>query len=321
LLQILRLSRKAGSSCSMKIAFIQHIIDNLQFRMKSFLLLFCSLIYLNSFGQVLENNSFNNKYFYRNNQLFGADSNVYTGDFKEYYPGKVKTEGSYINGLKSGTFRLYSDDGESVLWAIENYSAGHKDGVFKKFYKNSALIRNLISIENYRMDSLNDCYYWDRSGQLVKTVIHNQMNTYEIDSSILTIIVYIKGEFGVFLPDNDYRAIKKKIFCKKNPIEIQVAKVTCSNCWDPDQNIIDTLVLNDFKVISYSISGYSYRFKKDSGQTEFRFSKINGNKISDYLKSKVCNNYRNVFWLENIIILDKNNVEYFLPATKYEIFD
>jgi hypothetical protein len=271
---------------------------------------------MNIFGQDLENNSYNNKYYYNNHKLYGSDSSLYSGEFKEYFPGEVKESGNYLNGLKDGTFYKYKNNLYDLL-SVEHYSKGLKNGEFRKYYPYNECVMNLLSLENYKNDTLIDSYYWDKSGQLIKTIIDNQTKNYSIDSSIWTILFYIKGE-KLFKPPYYYyrtapsKGINRKYLCKKDPIKIQVAKITCTDCLSPGNDIVDTIVLNNFKVLSFSLS---YSQAGDSGTGEDIIGDVIPEKYKAVFKSLP------VFYLENVVILDNNNVQYYLTDAKYIIID
>jgi hypothetical protein len=284
--------------------------------MRRFLLIIFCLISVNNFGQVLENNSYNYKYYYKNHELYGSDSSLYSGEFEEYYPGLTKERGNYLNGLKDGTFYKYQDNGSAL--SVENYSMGLKNGEFRNYYPNDSWFTNLISLEYYKNDTLKDSYYWNKSGQLIKTIINKQTKTYAVDSSIWKIISFIKGEKMVENPYAGYtsspygRIIRKKYLCKKDPIIIQVAKITCADCRGSYYNEGDTIVLNDFKVLSFR---FTFSIAGDSPTSEV----IIGNVIPEKYKT-LCKTLP-VFYLEDIVILDNNNVQYNLSSTKYKIID
>jgi len=273
-----------------------------------------SLISIWTFGQELENNTYNNKYYYDNNRLYGPDSNTYTGKFMQFHPGSIKVNGDYVNGLKDGTFYIYDSDKQHGLIGVEKYSNGLKNGQFKNYNKGNTWIRNLISIENYTSDTLKEAYYWDRSGQLTKTFINNQTKTYSIDTSIWSIITYIKGQFAIFPAERlkPYYGIKEKYFCSNDSIKLLIAKITCTDCWEFGMDIKDTVILEEYKVLSFSVD-YNVLGDLKPGY------KIIGNTLPKNVRMGICNFIGLSIWISDIVIVDKNNIEYYLSDTKYMI--
>ena len=69
-----------------------------------------------------------------------SEDKPFTGNYREYYPGDIKVEGQFINGLKNGEFIYYNNSlgvieyGYCSVDSIINYSQGLKDGIQKKFH-------------------------------------------------------------------------------------------------------------------------------------------------------------------------------------------
>lgn len=269
-----------------------------------------------AFSQDIENNSYNNKYYFKDNKLYTSDSAIYTGIFQQYYPGELKIEGSYKNGLKEGRFYYHNIDNQ--IDSIISYTSGKKNGDYIEFNSNNTVVHNIIRLEEYKNDTLIKGYYWHDSGQLTKTFLNNEIQLYSFDTSIFTIIPFIKGERVVEKNGKMSIYLKKKDLCKNIKSLLQIAKVTCEECWSADQGIIDTLILKDFTIVSYTMEGPVYDNIRTGSHGDCTWN-IKSNNISDKIANYICNNYPAFLYFSEIKIIDNNNVEYNLPPIKVNI--
>jgi len=68
---------------------------------------------------------------------------------KGYYPsGKLKSEGSYVKGIKEGIHKKYYESGQ--LWQGRNYINGKKEGIQKYYYKSGELKEEIYIINGKR---------------------------------------------------------------------------------------------------------------------------------------------------------------------------
>lgn len=91
-------------------------------------------------------------------------------DYKFFFPeGTVKTEGTYVNGLRDGTWKTYNITGKTVL--EENWSAGLRSGVQNSFHSNGQLHLTYSSDSN---NISGKVIRYFRNGHLAMTGYYNR---------------------------------------------------------------------------------------------------------------------------------------------------
>jgi hypothetical protein len=263
-----------------------------------------------TFGQELENNSYNEKFILSENKLYLNDS-LYSGDFNEYYPGNTKIEGKYRNGLREGVFISYFEN-HSIQSKI-NYINGLKNGTALGYdWRNT-----LISKEAYVNDTLISGIYWNWTGQVEKKIYENKLTLYPIDSSIYRTIPFIKGlQF-----DNIKKRyqLNKVDLCNNLQHLINVALIRCEDCGTEETKILDTLISSDYIIKSYYIGGPIYENINGGNHWDWDAGLISNNKISDKTIKLICDNYPSFIWISDIIVIDKYKIETYLPNLKVYI--
>ncbi len=220
----------------------------------------------------------------------------FSGYYKEYYPGSIKMEGKYLNGLRVGKFTYYSYY-RSDIDSIVNYKNGKKDGMKKTFTP----WRYTDCIEYYTNDTLDgDCYYFVEGGQLDCIITYEKgkklkIDTCNLNDSIYYIEVDIKGPEGL---------ITKSFFKSKD--SLQVILINDNHSESKEERKIS--ILTNYKVISYTyfINGDDVY---QSGESPITFEKH-----KDFLDNTIFKGIE----ITNILIENPCGQRYYLPSKLFK---
>ena len=244
-------------------------------------------------------------YYIKDTLMYHDDDTLpFTGDYREYYPGNIKSKGHYTRGLKDGEFVNYDRDPEGET--IENYSNGLKDGVSKKYiYRNDKKI--LVRKETFTAGVLDTAIYWSVTGQLEKIRINAgepEVKSFQIDSNIYEILPLVSLKKGRKLYYTD--------FISEDSVRVKTAVVICSDCFHESREIRDTIATRDFSVQSFSMTsvcaGSDYVFYCRHGY-------ITREAVQYIERCKP-----NMFYLYNIIVVDKHGIPCELPSIACKIY-
>ncbi len=113
-----------------------------------------------------------NKLIYKNEIIYKEDL-IYNGTYCEYYENnKVKSEITYVNGMKEGVKKDYYEDGKIYLEVT--YVNNMKNGISLKYDKNG----NILIEEYYINDKLN--------GKSITNIYKNEINNIKLVKGIET---------------------------------------------------------------------------------------------------------------------------------------
>lgn len=264
---------------------------------------FCLLLWFFSVNGSAQEDQFyfyNNRYFVNQNKMYLGDSVLYNGEYVEYYPGKVKNTGKYCDGLKDGVFRSFDSDGNMV--SEITYQDGERNGSAKTYNEWGYL----LSDEWFDHDSLVSGIYWHRSGQLEKTFLNGKIQLYPVDSTVYRIMPMVKGM--VYNYSKDRYELKKKEFCRSDDPVIQIVAIRCGNCFGEDMSITDTIVLCNYKILSFLICSPVYDDSTYSQHTDYITGTFYENRLSPTFKNDFCQLYPAKISFENIQALDGFNI-------------
>ena len=233
----------------------------------------------------------------------------FNGNYKEYYPGEIKVKGQFVDGLKDGEFIYYnntignSEYGYCSKDSIVNYKAGKKEGIQKTFFfcPQEATRKNY---KNGMLDGLS--YYWNLSGQLTKIDAFNNnklisSKEINIDSNLVKIFIGVKGFKTDTLPSS--------VVFQMDTIELEVI----GNFYS--ENGYFTAPLMDYHIKSFSWASYQ-------PGSDFIYN-VNGHifpdAVTNLIKRVLKKDNSWLFWINNLVITDKNNVECNLKEFKFII--
>lgn len=265
------------------------------------------------------------KYYYNDSLLFVKDENKpFSGTYEEYYNGPVKIRAEYKNGCKNGKYLEFNYSSKRLIKDF-SYMNNKLHGISKTYYKHNKYWNYLISREEYEEGKLIDGYYWHESGQLQKININGEISQFDVDSSIQVIIPFIEGQYFDLLSEyeneDNYHGyfenyIDRKVFNSQDSIYLKVAKVICSDCWGPELLLLDTILVQEYKVKSYGFDLTAYTNENGS-----HFHKHKSSIQSNFLDNEIVNTFKDCYkgWihLSDIIIEDKYRIEYELPNIRY----
>jgi len=195
----------------------------------------------------------------------------------------------------------------------ENYKLGKKHGSFCGWYLDGY---NEFK-ESYINDTIDgECIYWSPTGEIdsLKTYSNGRLITekkFKVDSTILRIIVYIKGEHKI----EGKRNLFYDGICKKDTIKLLVAKTVIRDLSD-GESVVDTILLNNYKVLSFKWGGAVYDTPEGGGHDdvgEYSNSEAFPSRVIDYL----CNCNHAVFDFYDIIIMNPLGYNISLPNMTY----
>ena len=181
---------------------------------------------------------------------------------------------------------------------LKNTSQGLKDGIQKKFH----ICPQESSRKNFKNGQLDGAsFYWDNSGQLTRIENYetNELIDYKditIDSNIASIVINIKG----FNSDTLYNYGLSNL----DTLKLQVIANHYS------ENGHSKLLLKNYRVKSFIWSSYrpgsdfSYRVKGNTFPE----------KVTKLIKRVSEKKEPWKFYIDNIIIVDNNDVEYNLKS-------
>ena len=274
-------------------------------QLKIFSIIILALLNQLSFGQKTNGNLF----YFKDTLKDFSNNQLYSGEYISYYPGNRKFIGSFINGLKQGEFIYYKNPKECCgifgIDSIVNYNKGKLEGQ-KLIYFNSCCssIEFIQQKLNYKDGNINGtCYYWNNSLQLEKIIKYKEgkivdEQKFEVDSTISFLTVKIK-EFPSDTVELD------KLTSDSLSLEVLGEVVNY------DSNI--TPIITFKKLNNYTIKSFM-------AIKQMKFQNFNSNKIASYIfKHKSLESSGNDVLINDIVIIDKNNVEYKLSRTYFAI--
>lgn len=243
---------------------------------------------------------------YYNDTLFDySTKELFSGNYTSYYPGNIKFKGSFLNGCKQGEFTYYGDPknygGFFRIDSIVNYEKGKLNGqklIYFESYSTNLLQKKL----NYSNGKLNGtCYFWDYSLQLEKII------KYENDS------ILEEHNLGT---DSTISAIR--IALKEFPNDtVDLNKLTDSLTLEvvgevPNYNNNNSYATSFKKMNNFTIKSYTVL-------RQMRFQNYSSNKFSSsvFKIKSICAD--GDVSIVNLILIDKNNVEYEIPKTDFII--
>ncbi len=239
--------------------------------------------------------------YYNDTLIDYSNKSLYNGEYISYYPGDRKFSGYFLNGLKHGKFVYYKNPKECCgffgIDSIVNYNKGNLNGEKLVYtHSNCSSLEFIKQKHIYSNGKLNGTsYYWDNSFQLERITKYKndeviEDKIYETDSSINYLRVIIK-EFP-----NDTVILDKLA----DSLTLEVVGVPYYQ--DENSSIFRFKKMEKFKIKSFmAIKG-------------MKFQIFNSNKIaSQVFKTNGLCSSRNVVEIKDILVIDKNNIEYILP--------
>lgn len=249
---------------------------------------------------------------------FGNDSIPFSGLYKEYYPGKVKRSVEFKDGIINGKVIRYDESG--CIVSRGDYQNGIKHGISEEYSNSNLLIRR----DFFSNGILDSSFCWYSNGLISKILINKPIRKefdFPENSNVLNLIPIfgkeeklIKQYPSYLMDDIDvYATINKNDFYKNDSIQVQIAKIMCKECESAMPVLIDTLILEDYRIkkfiIGAIVNGYCFSFSCNDGiiskKVLERFKKVNVVK----------------FYMEDFIIVDPYSLEYRLRVYWYGLID
>jgi hypothetical protein len=274
-------------------------------QLKIFSIIILALLNQLSFGQKANENLF----YFKDTLKDFSNNELYSGNYISYYPGDRKFVGSFINGLKQGEFIYYKNPKESCgffgIDSIVNYNKGKLEGqklvYFHSYCSSIEFIQQKLNYYNGKLDGT--CYYWNNSLQLEKIIKYKadkivDEKEFEIDSTISFLIVKIK-EF----PSDTVELGK----LTNDSLTLEILGEVVN--YDSNNTSITTFKkLNNYTIKSFMVI------------KQMKFQTFISNKIASYIfKHKSLESSGKNVLITDIVIIDKNNVEYKLPSAYFAI--
>ena len=249
-----------------------------------------------------------NYYQKRGLMYLGEDTIPFNGVYRDYFPGKVKTMAHYKNGILNGEYRKYNEFGE--LEFLMNYKNGIRHGISEE-YINYAYSSYLISKEYFNMGNLDSGFYWSNAG-IIKKIERNSVKKevllFPVDSGIFRLIPWMGIEKTNW---SGADVILKNNFYNHDSIKINIAKITCRDCYTEEPTGWDTISLENYKIKSFIFTPLANGIDMDF------FSK------KGYIPKTMISRCKELnvstFYLSDIKITDYLGIEYELPSFKYEL--
>ena len=244
------------------------------------------------------------------NDTFYSSSNIkYTGVYEEFFPGDLKTRGSYENGLRNGEFIFFDETGKIIK--TEMWVKGIKHGKFELF-DYSERLQSVEFFKNGIQDSLN--FYFHYSGMLEK--ILNFKNGNLIDSTVYKVDDKIEKIIAMAPSESNSSVDKIKMIQLDS---LSLIAVGIRELGIEDENIIyDTIPMPSLKIISYDISATLYVEKEGAGHIDWGYT-FNKNKVPEQQMKALFGKYAREFWIENIIVENKDGYQWKLPSRRITI--
>lgn len=250
----------------------------------------------NLYSQVLNTE---NLFFKEDTLMDKKSATKYTGEFTDYYPGKVRTVGSYTNGLKNGKFIYYSkysspNKNSRIIDSTVNYKDGIRHGIKEIYFTHLASnhVAARIPFVNNRVNGIG--YYWHPSMQLDYTIEFKDDSAlnevkYHIDNSILSLDVRVKEipnsiTTGKNLPDS---------------LTLEIIALSRNDTSSLESSFCE--VMSNYKVKSFVLKRHT------------RFQFCQGNKFQSYILTFGNKKDDGNLFIRNIVFEDKYNLEYTIP--------
>ena len=235
---------------------------------------------------------------YRNDTLLQSiDKKPYTG-----ISLFSNIEGSFVNGIKEGKFNYYAAQ-RAYLDSTVEYLNGKRNGVSIKYFPFINRYSSLYTYVNNVREGVS--YSWHKSGQLEKITTYKNgkiVSTKDIpiNKSISNISFIIEGE------ENGIVSLSKL----KDTIKLYPSKEYLKLV-----NSTPTKTIS--KLENYSIKSFSFSATFEGFCRVFY---IKGNTLSDEIKKYFFNNVGlDIFYIDNLIIIDQYGAEYYIHTRRFEL--